>query len=135
MQWQINCLVVGLGLALLSSQPTASAQGADTIRFGASLPLTGALAIYGKRVRDGYDFYAKHVNDLGGIEINGQKYKVSITYYDDESKTDTALKLYEKLITEDRINYLLGPYGSGASMPVTALAERNRVPIVIAHGA
>jgi len=39
------------------------------------------------------------------------------------------------LITEDGIKYLLGPYGSGASMPVTALAERNRLPIVIAHGA
>jgi branched-chain amino acid transport system substrate-binding protein len=126
------------GLALMSglTQPLpASAQTADTIRFGASLPLTGALATYGKRVKDGYDFYARHVNDVGGIDIGGKKYKVSITYYDDESKTDTALKLYEKLITEDGIKYLLGPYGSGASMPVTALAERNRLPIVIAHGA
>jgi branched-chain amino acid transport system substrate-binding protein len=126
----------GLGLALVLSQPlSASAQGTDTIRFGASLPLTGALATYGKRVKDGYDFYAKHVNDLGGIDVGGKKYKVSVTYYDDESKTDTALKLYEKLITEDGIKYLLGPYGSGASMPVTALAERNHLPIVIAHGA
>jgi branched-chain amino acid transport system substrate-binding protein len=128
---------VGLSLALLAfAQPApASAQGTDAIRFGASLPLTGALSTYGKRVKDGYDFYVKHVNDLGGIDIGGKKYKVSITYYDDESKTDTALKLYEKLITEDGIKYLLGPYGSGASLPVTALAERNRLPIVIAHGA
>jgi branched-chain amino acid transport system substrate-binding protein len=128
--------LIGLGLAILSAQPLpALAQSADTIRFGASLPLTGALAIYGKRVKDGYDFYVRHVNDRGGIDIAGKKYKVAITYYDDESKTDTALKLYEKLITEDGIKYLLGPYGSGASMPTTALAERNRLPIVIAHGA
>jgi branched-chain amino acid transport system substrate-binding protein len=113
----------------------ASAQNTDTIGFGASLPLTGALATYGKRVKDGYDFYARHVNNMGGIDISGKKYKVAITYYDDESKTDTALRLYEKLITEDGIKYLLGPYGSGASLPVTALAERNRLPIVIAHGA
>lgn len=125
-----------LCLAVLSTQfQAAIAQGEETIRFGASLPLTGALSIYGKRVKDGYDFYARHVNDMGGIDIGGRKYKVSITYYDDESKTDTALKLYEKLITEDGIKYLLGPYGSGASLPVTALAERNRLPIVIAHGA
>jgi branched-chain amino acid transport system substrate-binding protein len=128
--------LIGLSLALLSPQSLpALAQSSDTIRFGASLPLTGALAIYGKRVKDGYDFYVRHVNDLGGIDIGGKKYKVSVTYYDDESKTDTALKLYEKLITEDGIKYLLGPYGSGASMPTTALAERNRLPIVIAHGA
>ena len=133
--------VMGLGFVLLAGQPqqaaaqTAETQSADTIRFGASLPLTGALSIYGKRVKDGYDFYAKHVNDIGGIDIAGRKYKVAITYYDDESKTDTALKLYEKLITEDKIKYLIGPYGSGASLPVTALVERNRLPIVIAHGA
>src|ERR1041385_5625650 len=128
--------LIGLSLALISAQPLpAVAQSNDTIRFGASLPLTGALAIYGKRVKDGYDFYVRHVNELGGIDIAGKKYKVSVTYYDDESKTDTALKLYEKLITEDGIKYLLGPYGSGASMPTTALAERNRLPIVIAHGA
>src|SRR3954454_19065841 len=84
--------VIGLGLMSALTQPLpASAQTADTIRFGASLPLTGALATYGKRVKDGYDFYARHVNDLGGIDIGGKKYKVSITYYDDESKTDAAL--------------------------------------------
>ena len=133
--------VMGLGFVLLAGQPqqaaaqTAETQSADTIRFGASLPLTGALSIYGKRVKDGYDFYVKHVNDIGGIDIAGRKYKVAITYYDDESKTDTALKLYEKLITEDKIKYLVGPYGSGASLPVTALVERNQLPIVIAHGA
>lgn len=136
MQSRISLCLMGMGLAFVLGQPLpALSQTADTIRFGASLPLTGALSIYGKRVKDGYDFYVKHVNDLGGIDISGKKYKVSVTYYDDESKTDTALKLYEKLITEDGIKYLLGPYGSGASLPVTALAERNRIPIVIAHGA
>ena len=98
--------VMGLGFVLLAGQPqqaaaqTAESQSADTIRFGASLPLTGALSIYGKRVKDGYDFYVKHVNDIGSIDIAGRKYKVAITYYDDESKTDTALKLYEKVLTE-----------------------------------
>src|SRR5229473_2587535 len=69
--------VMGLGLVTFLIQPiSASAQSTDVIRFGASLPLTGALATYGKRVKDGYDFYAKRVNDLGGIDIGGKKYKV-----------------------------------------------------------
>src|SRR5581483_1849421 len=111
------------------------AQNTDTIRLGASLPLTGALATYCKRVKDCYDFYTKHVNDMGGIDIGGKKYKVAITYYDDESDTNTAVKLVEKLINEDHIKFLLGPYGSGASLPTTAIAERNHLPMVIAHGA
>lgn len=127
-------LGVALGL-LLAGTYSAAAQNSNVIRFGASLSLTGSLSTEGKRVRDGYNFFVKHINELGGIPVNGKKYKVAITYYDDESNTNTAVKLYEKLIHEDHIKYLLGPYGSGASMPTTALAERNHLPIVIAHGA
>jgi len=131
--------VIGqLGLAfglVLAGVYSASAQDANVIRFGASLSLTGNLSTEGKRVKDGYDFFVKHVNELGGIPINGKKYKVTIKYYDDESNTNTAVKLVEKLINEDHIKFLLGPYGSGASMPTTAIAERNHLPMVIAHGA
>jgi branched-chain amino acid transport system substrate-binding protein len=123
-------LLIGYCLAL-----PASAQAPDVIRFGASLSLTGALSTEGKRVKDGYDFYVKHVNALGGIDIAGKKHQVAITYYDDASDTNTAVKLVEKLITEDGIKLLLGPYGSGASLPTTAIAERHRLPMVIAHGA
>jgi branched-chain amino acid transport system substrate-binding protein len=123
------------GLALLFMGGSALAQSTDTIRFGASLSLTGKLSTEGKRVKDGYDFYVKHVNEQGGIEIAGKKYKVNITYYNDESDINTAVKLVEKLIVEDGIKYLLGPYGSGASLPATAVAERHHLPMVIAHGA
>lgn len=127
--------IVRAGLALLFMGGSALAQNADTIRFGASLSLTGKLSTEGKRVKDGYDFYVKHVNEQGGIDIGGKKYKVNITYYDDESDTNTAVKLVEKLITEDGIKYLLGPYGSGASLAATVVAERHHLPMVIAHGA
>jgi len=133
--WRSPSAAVGCALAAYATLVPMLANAQDTIRFGASLSLTGKLSTEGKRVKDGYDFYVKHVNELGGIEINGKKYKVAITYYDDESDTNTAVKLAEKLITEDGIKYLLGPYGSGASLPVTAVAERHRLPIVIAHGA
>jgi branched-chain amino acid transport system substrate-binding protein len=130
-----SCAAFGLSLFGLALFPPALAQAQDVIRFGASLSLTGRLSTEGKRVKDGYDFYVKHVNALGGIDIAGKKYKVEITYYDDASDTNTAVKLVEKLITEDGIKFLLGPYGSGASLPATAVAERHRLPMVIAHGA
>jgi len=123
----VLCGIFTFGPSLANAQ--------DVIRFGASLSLTGRLSTEGKRVKDGYDFYVKHVNALGGIDIAGKKYKVDIVYYDDGSDTNTAVKLVEKLITEDGIKFLLGPYGSGASLPATAVAERHRLPMVIAHGA
>ena len=128
-------LAAGIGVICGWATTTPPAFAQDTIQFGASLSLTGRLSTEGKRVKDGYDFYVKHVNDKGGIDIGGKKYKVAIKYYDDESDTNTAVKLVEKLIVEDNIKFLLGPYGSGASLPATAVAERHKLPMVIAHGA
>lgn len=126
-------LSLGLLACLLSTSIIAQAE--DTIRFGASLSLTGRMATEGRLVKDGYDFYVKHVNEMGGIPIKGKKYKVEIVYYDDESDPKTAAKLVEKLIVEDKIKYLLGPYSSSATFPASSVAEKYKIPMVEAHGA
>ncbi|MCZ6861157.1 MAG: amino acid ABC transporter substrate-binding protein [Alphaproteobacteria bacterium] len=105
------------------------------VRFGASLSLTGNKATEGRLVKDGYDFYVKHINERGGIEIGGVKHKVSIVYYDDESDPKTAVLLVEKLIVEDGIKFLLGPYSSGLTFPTSSVAEKHRIPMVEANGA
>lgn len=110
-------------------------QADDLIRFGASLSLTGRMATEGRRVRDGYDFYVKHINALGGIAIRGKKYKVDIVYYDDESDPKTATRLVEKLIVEDKVHFLLGPYSSSCTFPASSIAEKYKIPMVAAHGA
>jgi branched-chain amino acid transport system substrate-binding protein len=124
------CLAGATGLASVQS---ATAQ--DTIRFGAALSLTGNLATEGKLVREGYDFFVKQVNERGGIDVAGKKYKVEIKYYDDESTANTSVKLYEKLISEDGVKFLLGPYGSGATLAVSTVVEQHKLPMVVAHGA
>ena len=106
------------------------------IRFGAALSLTGRFVDNARLTKDGYDFYVRHVNqDLGGIEVNGVKYRVEIKYYDDQSNTTTGTKLVEKLIVEDGINFILGPYSSTMTLPMSKVAERYRVPMVCAHAA
>ena len=107
----------------------------NVIRFGASLSLTGSRATEGRLVKDGYDFYVKHINALGGIPINGKNYKVEIVYYDDESDPKTAVRLVEKLIVEDNIKFLLGPYSSTVTLPASSVAEKYKIPMVEAHGA
>ncbi len=120
------------GLALASA---GSARAQDVVRFGAALSITGSKATEGRLVKDGYDFYVKHVNERGGIDIGGKKHKVEIVYYDDESDANTTVKLVEKLIVEDNIKFLLGPYSSGATFPASSVAEKYRIPMVEAHGA
>ena len=119
---------VGLGSVALAQD--------KVIRFGASLSLTGSLSDNGRLVKDGYDFYVKHINQrFGGIDVGGTKYRVEIKYYDDQSNPTTATRLVEKLITEDGIKFILGPYGSGITLPVSKVIQQHRVPMVEAHGA
>jgi branched-chain amino acid transport system substrate-binding protein len=127
-----RCATFTLALGVLLPVQ-ASAQ--DVIRFGASLSLTGATSTEGRRVKDGYDFYAKLVNERGGIDVGGKKYKVEIKYYDDESNAQRATTLVERLIVEDKVNFVAGPYGSGSTFPASSVAEKHQIPMVIAHGA
>jgi branched-chain amino acid transport system substrate-binding protein len=116
-------VLLTLALAVLWS---GSALADDAVRFGCSISLTGKLAHEGKLTRDGYEFYKAMINKKGGLNIGGKKYKVDIKYYDDESNVQTATKLIEKLITEDKIDFILGPYGSGPSFATSAIAEKYK---------
>jgi len=126
----VSCLLFTF-LFCISSQAWAQ----DVIRFGASLSLTGKMSTEGRRVRDGYDYYVKHINEKGGMPIKGKNYKVEIVYYDDESDPNTATRLTEKLIVEDKVDFLLGPYSSTCTMPASTVAEKYKMPMVAAHAA
>lgn len=117
------CVLLALAAVVLSA---GAALAEDVVRFGCSISLTGKLAHEGKLTRDGYEFYKALINKKGGLSIGGKKYKVDVKYYDDESNVQTATKLIEKLITEDKIDLLLGPYGSGPSFATSAIAEKYR---------
>jgi branched-chain amino acid transport system substrate-binding protein len=106
------------------------AQAADVIKFGAALPLTGPLATEGKKQRTGYELWRNLVNKQGGINVGGKKMKVEIVYYDYESKTPTATKLFERLITKDKVQFTFGPFGSGATASVAAMTERYGMPMI-----
>jgi branched-chain amino acid transport system substrate-binding protein len=111
------------------------AQAQDVITFGTALSLTGGMATEGSLVKEGYDFYVKHINEKGGIKVGNKTYKVAIKYYDDQSTAATSVQLYEKMINEDGIKLLLGPYSSGITFATSAVAEKYQVPMIAAHAA
>ena len=127
-----------LALALLTClmAPTVPVAAAgDTILFGAPVSLTGSLAKEGHLTQEGYEIWKNYINAHGGLKVGGKTYKVDIKYYDDESKNDTSAQLAERLIDQDHVNFLLGPYGSGTSFTVAGIAERKKVPMVEGNGA
>lgn len=117
------------------SAPAPSGPVAGTIRFGAAVSLTGANANEGKLTQDGYNFWKKTVNDAGGMMVGPQRYMVDIKFYDDESSPDTSAKLTEKLITEDKVNFILGPYGTSQTLSASAITEKYKMPMVEGNGA
>lgn len=117
---------VAVAPALFAVQ--ASAQG--TIRFGAPLPLTGALAPEAVKQQQGYDLWAETVNAAGGIDVGGKKMKVEIVYTDYQSNTPRAVQAAEKLITQEKVDFLFSPFGSGAAKAASTVSERYGVPTI-----
>ena len=114
----------------------AMAEFAGTIVLGAAVSETGRYSREGKDTRQGYNLWLDWVNnEYGGIKVGDERYEVEIVYYDDEGDADTAANLVERLITEDEVNFLLGPYSSGLTMSTSAIAERYGVIMVEGNGA
>jgi branched-chain amino acid transport system substrate-binding protein len=136
---QYRRMAVGLALTVALASSTARVQPAaaagDTILFGAAVSLTGSLTKEGHLTQEGYDFWKDYINAHGGMKVGGKSYKVDIKYYDDESKPATAASLAERLIDQDHVNFILGPYGSGTAFTVAQLVERKKMPMVEGNGA
>lgn len=121
----LAALIVG-GLA-----PELSA-AQDVIRIGAPLPLTGPLSPEGIKQKQGYDLWAELANSKGGIKASGKSYNVEIVYVDYASNTPRAVQTAERLITEDKVNFLFSPFGSGATKAASGVSEKYAIPTVAA---
>jgi branched-chain amino acid transport system substrate-binding protein len=117
-----------LTLLLMVTVGMGSAIGAEKVlKLGASVCITGRLAKEGGYVKDGYTLWMEEVNKKGGIKVGNDQYKVEIVFYDDKSDPQTGAKLTEKLITEDKVKFILGPYGSGITLATSAIGEKYKV--------
>lgn len=106
-----------------------------TLTFGAALSLTGSTAAEGRLILNGYQLWARTVDNQGGISVGGVPYQVAIKYYDDQSSPSRSARLTQRLVRADHVNFLLGPYGSAATLADEVVARQDRVPMVEAGGA
>lgn len=135
---KLRYLTVGLGAALAVGagwSATAGAAEDDTITLGAAVSITGKYSTNGKNTKDGYDLALKAVNDAGGVKVGDKTYQLEIVYYDDESTPARAAQLVERLIKQDDVQFMLGPYGSGLTKAVAPVTEKFKIPMVEANGA
>ena len=107
-------LAIMFALSTICTTLFAGDPSEKVVRFGAPLPLTGPLSPEGKKAKDGYDLWAEVANKAGGIKVGDARYRVEICYYDYQTNTPRAVQLAEKLVTDDKVNFLFSPFGSGA---------------------
>jgi branched-chain amino acid transport system substrate-binding protein len=116
--------LLGLGVG------SAAAQSSSEVVIGGAISQTGRYAEPAGRQVNSIKLWVDEVNARGGLL--GRKIKLILL--DDKSDTQTAIKLYEKLITEDKVDLVLGPYSSGITEAVANVTERYKKPFV-AYGA
>ena len=98
-------------------------QSADPIRIGATMSESGAYSTQGIAARNGYRLCEQHINEQGGLLGRDIEFLI----YDDQSDTVTAISLYERLITEDQVDAVMGPYGSTLTEAVAPVTESHRM--------
>jgi branched-chain amino acid transport system substrate-binding protein len=102
------------------------ALSAETIRVGATLSLSGEFANLGQEELNGMQMWVGDLNTRGALLGR----KVELIHYDDRSSPETSARLYERLITEDKVDLLLGPYSSDITLEASRVTEKHQFPML-----
>jgi len=124
-----------VALACVSATAATAAEDCETIVIGSALSLSGKYGESGVHTKNGYEYAIRRIDEAGGVTVAGRCHRFEILYYDDESKGRRAATLAERLIDQDGVRYMLGPYSSGITRAVVPVTEQRRVPMVQAQGA
>lgn len=121
--------LLGLGAASSYAMPAlirSAAAQSDVVHIGASLPLTGTYEKVSRICRDGYDLFTRVYG--GKMNIAGQMRDIKLTIYDDENNASRAAQLTEKLISDDKVDLVLGTYGTDTILAQGSIMQKyNRV--------
>ena len=124
-----KAFIAGVMLVVLSIGLVSAAEAQPPIRIGVSFTQTGSLAAFGQNVDRGFQLCVKHANDKGGVLGR----RIELLVEDDQSKAPTGAAIYEQLITQDKVDAILGPYSCPISEPVADVSERRRIASIRAQ--
>jgi branched-chain amino acid transport system substrate-binding protein len=128
----ITAIAASMGIALAGLSGLAAAQDAPkSIRIGYSLAKTGPNAPGGETtVRPNYEMWVKEVNAAGGLMLKayGKRVPLEVVEYDDRSSTEEAVRAIERLISQDKVDIILPPWGTAVNLAVAPLLARHGYP-------
>ena len=126
-----RAFVSGVTAALLAlTAGIASAQADKPLRIGFSMARTGMLANATPSQMNTYELWRDQTNAKGGMDVGGVRRKVEFVVFDDQSKPEQAVRIYEKLITDDKVDLLLAPWGTPFHLAIAPVLEKFKFPMV-----
>ncbi len=126
-----RAFVSGITAALLAlTAGIACAQADKPLRIGFSMARTGMLANATPSQMNTYELWRDQTNAKGGMDVGGVRRKVEFVVFDDQSKPEQAVRIYEKLITDDKVDLLLAPWGTPFHLAIAPVLEKFKFPMV-----
>lgn len=121
-----------LGLAASAAVLLASlaVSAAEPVKIGYAISKTGHFAPASASQIQAYDLWAEQINAAGGLDVAGERRPIEFVVYDDQSDFGKAPGIYEKLITDDKVDLLLAPWGTPFHFAVAGVLERHQFPMV-----
>ncbi len=119
-----------LAAAALAPATRLAVAADNPVRIGYSMCLTGLFAQAAPSQVNAYELWKDQVNAAGGLEIGGQRRPVEFVSYDDQSNPANAVRIYEKLITEDNVDLLAAPWSTPIHLAIAPVLAKHKFPMV-----
>src|ERR1043166_2296958 len=100
---------------------------AAPIELGASVQLTGQFANTGRYYGDAYQFAVEKINAAGGVKVGNTREKLNLKILDNQSDVNLSVRQYVQLVSQDKVNLLLGPFASDSVLATSSVAEKYQV--------
>ncbi|HJW83788.1 MAG TPA: ABC transporter substrate-binding protein [Anaerolineae bacterium] len=123
------CLVMSLAMLLSIVLAACGPAAPSTIKIGLNAELTGGVPVVGESCKNGAELAVKEINDAGGLDVGGTKYKIELTVEDNEDKAESAAAAAQKLATAGVVA-MIGPNASRNAIPAAEVAESSKMPMI-----
>lgn len=122
----------GAFAAAIAVPPIAFAQGdKQSLRFGWAISKTGPFTAGASSTQSpNYQLWVSDVNKAGGLMVGGKRLPIEVVEYDDRSQPEEAVRAVERLINQDKVDFLLPPWGTGMNMAVAPIFSKGQFPMV-----
>jgi branched-chain amino acid transport system substrate-binding protein len=126
----LSLAAVAVVLGLTACGSSSGGSSGDKVVIGASIPISGELAVFGGFVKWGYEHAVKQANEKGGVEVDGEKKEIELKLLDDKSNPNTTSANTQRLISQDGATGMLGSCTPPLVNAGAVISDRSRVPLV-----